>query len=81
MSNPGTRRLWKEKEYRKRKGRCQFCGRQMQYADATIDHIVPRSRGGRHHLKNLQLLCKECNQEKGDRPMAEFRLAIESAGD
>ena len=34
----------------------------------TIDHVIPRSRGGDDHLDNLQLLCGACNSLKGDRP-------------
>ena len=40
------------------------------FPDLTIDHVVPRSRGGTDHLENLQLLCAACNSIKGDREMA-----------
>lgn len=39
----------------------------LPQAVLTIDHIVPRSRGGRNHAPNLQTLCYECNQRKGNR--------------
>lgn len=43
--------------------RCRKCGiRQF----LTIDHIVPRSRGGSTTLDNLQTLCAGCNMEKGN---------------
>lgn len=44
--------------------RCKVCG---ATCDLTIDHIVPRSRGGSNRLENLRLLCEPCNQDKGDR--------------
>ena len=38
------------------------------FRNFTVDHVVPRSRGGTDHLDNLQLLCGACNSLKGDRP-------------
>lgn len=43
--------------------RCQACGARE---DLTIDHIVPRSRGGTDRKSNLQVLCRDCNVEKAD---------------
>lgn len=41
---------------------CQCCGIKE---DLTLDHIVPRSRGGSNDMNNLQTLCKSCNFRKG----------------
>jgi 5-methylcytosine-specific restriction endonuclease McrA len=47
---------------------CAYCpGR----AD-TIDHVVPRSRGGRHEWANVVAACARCNHRKGDRLLAEI---------
>lgn len=48
-------------------GRCQFCGGEHEL---TVDHIVPRSQGGRSHRANLQCLCQPCNNWKGSRIMS-----------
>lgn len=40
---------------------CAYCGRELSLAEATIEHIVPRSRGGRNNLYNMAIACKECN--------------------
>jgi len=46
---------------------CQFCGSKPRRDDMTIDHIVPRSRGGRSTWENVVLACTSCNKRKGDR--------------
>jgi 5-methylcytosine-specific restriction endonuclease McrA len=33
----------------------------------TQDHIVPRAKGGKNHISNLQTMCYECNYEKGNK--------------
>ena len=45
-------------------GICQWCGRR---GGDTIDHVVPRSRGGAHIWTNVVLACRACNNRKGDR--------------
>jgi hypothetical protein len=44
--------------------------------DLTIDHIVPRSRGGRTTPENLCAACFDCNQRKGDRTPEEARMPL-----
>ena len=53
--------------------RCQYCGS----AAESIDHIVPRSRGGDHTWENVVACCRSCNIRKGDRLPGEggFSLA------
>jgi 5-methylcytosine-specific restriction endonuclease McrA len=54
--------------------RCQYCGS----AAESIDHVLPRSRGGDHTWENVVACCRTCNIRKGDRSPAEagFRLRI-----
>lgn len=47
---------------------CGYCGRSA----STIDHIVPRSRGGRDEWENLVACCIACNNTKGDRTPEEM---------
>jgi 5-methylcytosine-specific restriction endonuclease McrA len=56
--------------------RCQYCGGKGTGAELTLDHIVPRSRGGRTHPENLCASCKRCNQRKGDRTPDEARMPL-----
>lgn len=44
------------------KGICQYCGK----TGNTIDHVIPRSRGGLHRWENVVLACTKCNATKGD---------------
>lgn len=55
---------------------CQYCGRQC--GDLTIDHIIPRSRGGPHTWENLVSACKPCNHRKGGKLLAETRMTLRS---
>lgn len=43
--------------------RCVRCG---WHKNLTVDHIVPRSRGGSDGMPNLQTFCYRCNQQKAD---------------
>ncbi len=51
-------------------GRCHYCGRQVDPAELTLDHIVPLARGGRSTKANCVPCCKECNTlKKTDTPV------------
>ncbi|MDX1415882.1 MAG: HNH endonuclease [Candidatus Promineifilaceae bacterium] len=53
---------------------CQYCGRQLRHL--TIDHIVPRHRGGPHTWHNLVAACMSCNRRKGGRSPAEANMHL-----
>lgn len=44
---------------------CQYCGATPGQSWLTVDHVVPRSRGGSHDWENLATACTRCNQKKG----------------
>ncbi len=52
--------------------RCQYCG---NHAD-SIDHIVPRSRGGEHAWENVVAACRPCNTRKRDRLLVETAMEL-----
>jgi 5-methylcytosine-specific restriction endonuclease McrA len=58
-------------------GRCAYCAGPAE----TIDHVVPRSKGGRHTWENVVAACAKCNHTKGDRTVAElgWRLHVAPA--
>ena len=49
-------------------GRCAYCGASA----TTIDHVIPRSRGGRHAWENVVAACTRCNHRKADRTLVEL---------
>src|SRR3990167_9900499 len=51
---------------------CQYCNKKTKREDLTIDHIVPRSRGGSNNWKNVVASCIFCNAEKGDKLLTEL---------
>ena len=53
-------------------GRCQYCG---SSAD-SIDHVVPRSRGGAHAWDNVVAACRRCNASNGDRLLSETGMRL-----
>lgn len=46
---------------------CQYCNKRFGAGELTLDHVVPRSRGGTNSWENLVASCLRCNNFKGDR--------------
>jgi 5-methylcytosine-specific restriction endonuclease McrA len=53
---------------------CQYCGKRSR--DLTLDHIIPRSRGGPTSWENLVACCKACNGKKGNRLLKEVNMRL-----
>lgn len=60
-----TLRLSRRNVYLRDDYTCQYCGRQQAAKDLNLDHVMPRSRGGRATWENLVTSCKHCNFKKG----------------
>lgn len=56
--------------------RCQYCGENVRNREKSIDHVVPRSRGGQTSWENCVLSCLPCNYAKGDRTPREAGLSL-----
>ena len=56
--------------------RCQYCGRRFPTSELSIDHIVPRSRGGRTTWTNVVCACLKCNVRKGGRLPEEAGMTL-----
>jgi 5-methylcytosine-specific restriction endonuclease McrA len=53
---------------------CQYCGRKSQ--QLTIDHVIPRHRGGLYSWENLVAACPPCNRNKGGKMLDEFNMSL-----
>lgn len=56
---------------------CQYCGKYLKNPkERTIDHVIPKSRGGKTVWTNVVLCCKKCNLKKGDRTPEEAGMKL-----
>lgn len=55
---------------------CQYCGAHPGKDSLTIDHILPRSRGGRTDWENVATACGTCNRKKGNRLPDEAHMQL-----
>lgn len=53
--------------------KCQYCGQRHSHADLTLDHILPKSKGGLTAWNNVTTACITCNQRKGAAVLKEIR--------
>jgi 5-methylcytosine-specific restriction endonuclease McrA len=55
---------------------CQYCGRRPHRAELNLDHVVPRSLGGRSTWENVVTSCVDCNRRKGGRTPRQAHLKL-----
>jgi 5-methylcytosine-specific restriction endonuclease McrA len=57
---------------------CQYCGRRFATSELSLDHVIPRSRGGTTSWENVVCACMQCNVRKGGRTpkQAGLRLVV-----
>jgi len=53
---------------------CVFCGNTFLIDNLTIDHIIPRSKGGSNNIANLVLACRPCNEDRAVAGFMEYRM-------
>mgnify|MGYP001410111451 CR=1 FL=1 len=56
--------------------KCQYCGNYFPPDKLTMDHVLPKSRGGKNTWENLVAACKKCNQKKGSRTVTESGMIL-----
>lgn len=62
--------------FRRDHNTCQYCGRRPGTAELSIDHVLPRSRGGRSSWENCVLACMPCNRKKHNRTPDEAHMRM-----
>jgi hypothetical protein len=71
MYRPNRRNIFLRDNYT-----CAYCQRQLIAEELSIDHILPKSRGGKETWENLITSCKMCNCAKGDRTPEEAGMKL-----
>jgi 5-methylcytosine-specific restriction endonuclease McrA len=56
--------------------RCQYCGHRFSSSELSLDHVIPRSRGGNTTWENVVCCCVGCNIRKGGRTPAEAHMKL-----
>jgi 5-methylcytosine-specific restriction endonuclease McrA len=62
--------------FRRDGGTCQYCARKYSRSELTIDHVIPRSQGGRSVWDNVVCCCVDCNRKKGGRTPEQARMKL-----
>jgi 5-methylcytosine-specific restriction endonuclease McrA len=62
--------LWRDQN------QCQYCGNRFNDEMLTMDHVVPRCRGGKNTWLNLVTACRKCNQKKGSKRLDESGMKL-----
>ncbi|MFH1382926.1 MAG: HNH endonuclease [Chloroflexota bacterium] len=71
---PHEKRLTRLEIFNRDHYTCQYCGKQSRHL--TLDHVLPRSRGGQHTWENIVSACVPCNRRKAGRTPREAGLKL-----
>ena len=67
-----TRALSRKNILLRDRNSCQYCGIVLPAGELTLDHVIPRSRGGLSTWENLVACCHSCNRRKGNQMLHEL---------
>lgn len=62
--------------YARDHNRCQYCGKKSSPSELSLDHIIPKSKGGGASWENLVCACLKCNVKKGHRALHETNMRL-----
>jgi hypothetical protein len=69
--SPSRKNIFKRDNYT-----CQYCELNLDTETATVDHVLPRCRGGKHEWNNVVTCCLKCNRKKGDKTPTEANMPL-----
>ena len=72
---PKSLKVNRKRIFKRDRSMCQYCGSKK---NLTIDHVIPRSRGGGNTWTNLVTCCSPCNLKKGNRTPEESKMTLMS---
>lgn len=55
---------------------CQYCSKKYSFSELTLDHVHPKSRGGKKEWCNIVTACKKCNIKKSNRSLEESSMKL-----
>ena len=58
------------------RNRCQYCGKRYPTSELSLDHVIPRSMGGKSVWENIVCACTTCNVKKGGRTPHQARMTL-----
>lgn len=61
---------WRNTQFGKQRGLCFYCDISLVGIKTNVEHINPRSKGGKNSRRNLVLSCWKCNKDKGSKPLS-----------
>ncbi len=62
--------------YARDSNRCQYCGHRMPTSELSLDHVLPRSQGGKSSWENIVCCCVKCNVKKGGRTPTQAHMHL-----
>lgn len=62
--------------YARDSNRCQYCGKKFSTQELSLDHVIPKSQGGRATWENIVCCCVKCNVKKGGRTPEQAKMHL-----
>ena len=69
--SPSRKNIFRRDNYN-----CQYCDVKLNSENATVDHVIPRCRGGKHEWGNVVTCCLKCNRKKGNKTPHEANMPL-----